>query len=563
MELKVWCDGIQRVVCGVSSGTTCQEVVFALAHATAQTGRFILIEKWRNSERLLAPTEHPLTVLSNWGEYANDVTFVMKRSEQNTNKTQYNLNNSINSSLLSPTHLSTVGIGGTGSPNRKVLFNNNNSNNNNKKSGFQQNSGCSSPSNSKPNPNQTSTPSLTQTPNPSSLKSNTNPNSSHNSNNISNNNEINKRVIDSTTNTTDLTQTKQQMNNKNNNNNTYESTTPTPTKTCSAANLRPRHPPPYSEAINSSSLITGQSTGSPTPNCTPNSGSSHSNQCPDSGSIVYTNKRRSVEPSPQTQSKQRTSSQQKELLLHRDAVRLVDMQKETMRTQEKEMLSLEQQITSIESKLLENELLINRYKEEMECAHQLWLDQEVMIDQLDHQMFGDELDELVDKAQCYEEEVTTLKRKLSSCEADIGDCRQSITKLMDQLEESDRLAKLSELDREETERQLAEQLRNKIRDQNKEFEAQKTDLQTLTNNIAQLDTVLAEKNTEVDRLLADLKEANIQGLALQTGDESHKFCTNSRQPFQQRSGSTRRIIGSPRELENAVATNKNPHGVWV
>lgn len=33
--------------------------------------------------------------------------------------------------------------------------------------------------------------------------------------------------------------------------------------------------------------------------------------------------------------------------------------------------------------------------------------------------------------------------------------------------------------------------------------------------------------------------------------------------FHNRPGSTRKIIGSPRQLENAVPTNKNPHGVWV
>lgn len=82
MELKVLVDGIQRVVCGVTSNTTCQEVVFALAHATGQTGRFMLLEKWRHNERLLAPSEHPIDVLAKWGEYANDVMFVMKRSEQ-------------------------------------------------------------------------------------------------------------------------------------------------------------------------------------------------------------------------------------------------------------------------------------------------------------------------------------------------------------------------------------------------------------------------------------------------------------------------------------------------
>jgi len=39
-----------------------QDIVYALAHATGQTGRFTLIERWRNNERLLAPNEHPLKV---------------------------------------------------------------------------------------------------------------------------------------------------------------------------------------------------------------------------------------------------------------------------------------------------------------------------------------------------------------------------------------------------------------------------------------------------------------------------------------------------------------------
>ena len=39
-----------------------QDVVYALAHATGKTGRFTLIESWRNNERLLAPQEHPLKV---------------------------------------------------------------------------------------------------------------------------------------------------------------------------------------------------------------------------------------------------------------------------------------------------------------------------------------------------------------------------------------------------------------------------------------------------------------------------------------------------------------------
>lgn len=84
MELKVWVEGIQRIVCGVTENTTCQvilnsfmlefatlclcsicfqDVVFALAHATGKSGRFTLIERWRNNERQLAPQENPMKVV--------------------------------------------------------------------------------------------------------------------------------------------------------------------------------------------------------------------------------------------------------------------------------------------------------------------------------------------------------------------------------------------------------------------------------------------------------------------------------------------------------------------
>ncbi|VTJ61126.1 Hypothetical predicted protein [Marmota monax] len=50
MELKVWVDGIQRVVCGVSEQTTCQEVVIALAQAIDLQGLELRVQ--RNAEEL-------------------------------------------------------------------------------------------------------------------------------------------------------------------------------------------------------------------------------------------------------------------------------------------------------------------------------------------------------------------------------------------------------------------------------------------------------------------------------------------------------------------------------
>lgn len=80
MELRVWVDGTQRVVCGVKLATTCQEIVFALAHATQQAGRFTMIERWRNNERLLSPNEQPLVTLQRWGEHMNEVEFILRKT---------------------------------------------------------------------------------------------------------------------------------------------------------------------------------------------------------------------------------------------------------------------------------------------------------------------------------------------------------------------------------------------------------------------------------------------------------------------------------------------------
>lgn len=36
MEVKVYVEGVQRIVCGVTEKTTCQEVVIALAQALSK-----------------------------------------------------------------------------------------------------------------------------------------------------------------------------------------------------------------------------------------------------------------------------------------------------------------------------------------------------------------------------------------------------------------------------------------------------------------------------------------------------------------------------------------------
>ncbi|XDV17908.1 hypothetical protein PO909_023701 [Leuciscus waleckii] len=80
MELKVWVDGIPRVVCGLSEDTSCQDVVIALAQAIGQTGRYVLIQKLRDKERQLVANERPLESLAKLGQLGNEVQFILRRT---------------------------------------------------------------------------------------------------------------------------------------------------------------------------------------------------------------------------------------------------------------------------------------------------------------------------------------------------------------------------------------------------------------------------------------------------------------------------------------------------
>ncbi|KAM6924922.1 ras association domain-containing protein 8 [Xenentodon cancila] len=80
MEVKVFVDGIPRVVCGVTEETTCQEVVLALAQARGQPGRYVLREKFKDFERCMVPDEHLLETLEKYGEQAKEVQLTLQHN---------------------------------------------------------------------------------------------------------------------------------------------------------------------------------------------------------------------------------------------------------------------------------------------------------------------------------------------------------------------------------------------------------------------------------------------------------------------------------------------------
>ncbi|VDM61337.1 unnamed protein product [Angiostrongylus costaricensis] len=82
MELKVNVDGVERSISGVSNETTCAQIIYALAHATSQKGRFVMIEKFKKKERRLSPVDKPMELLEKFREHRSNVSFVLKKVDE-------------------------------------------------------------------------------------------------------------------------------------------------------------------------------------------------------------------------------------------------------------------------------------------------------------------------------------------------------------------------------------------------------------------------------------------------------------------------------------------------
>ncbi|CAN9506699.1 unnamed protein product [Ophioblennius macclurei] len=102
MELKVWVDGVVRVISGLSLDTSCQDVVIALAQSIGQTGRYILILNLRGNERHLIAEDCPLQHLAQLGQLAADVQFVLRRTGPSLTESQETIASSRNADKLLP-----------------------------------------------------------------------------------------------------------------------------------------------------------------------------------------------------------------------------------------------------------------------------------------------------------------------------------------------------------------------------------------------------------------------------------------------------------------------------
>jgi Ras association domain-containing protein 7/8 len=158
-------------------------------------------------------------------------------------------------------------------------------------------------------------------------------------------------------------------------------------------------------------------------------------------------------------------------------------------------------------------------------------------------------------------EITLLRSKLANCETELLQCKNKIRLVMDELQLEQRALSRRNESRRQMEKSLMAEMERLQRDI--ELAKQSTELhhltaETLKKEVAALETAIIEKKKQVELLVAEMKEANLESLTIAPPEDLRTILEGPN-----KSGSTRKMIGSPRQLENAVPTNKNPHGVWV
>ncbi|XP_016982218.1 putative mediator of RNA polymerase II transcription subunit 26 [Drosophila rhopaloa] len=612
MELKVWVEGIQRIVCGVTVSTTCQDVVFALAHATGKVGRFTLIERWRNNERHLAPNENPMKLLLKWGEYANDVQFILQRSENKTQQQQQQQqqqNNNNNNFAVMTT--------------KKPLGPNNNNNNNKpaptlqkqksnvelsyrtkelKKSfgGYdakqfdnigivkgipqqqqqQQQLHSQSPTSGAPmsppvvlqeqlppQDNNNVTPLV-----PKHEKSLSNPldmsstggtppvaggangyNDFYN-NNSSSNQHIYSQLSKSSNELRRSSPNEMYYNNNNNisnNNNSPELYKQTPTISANGALVPPpyRDPPPP----RNSPMCQGQRLVSSNADTMSNASSStnpflsdyeqHSNH---NNNSINNNSQAMEEGETMFHATQYT-----------DLLQIIKFQREKLTAQQMELQKFDTEIVYLESKERDHAHELEAISREISKADQIFRQGS---EQLQTLQYVEEENELVKQQEkTLKSEIALLRSKLANCETELLQCKNKMRLLMDDIE-------LEQQQQQQTNRQTVERdflmemerIQSEIDQALHNTDTSNKTADSLKKELLMIEHAIAEKKRQVEQLVNEMKEVNLQSLTVTTTEEIKHLLEG---PNKQ--GSSRRIIGSPRQLETAVPTSKNPHGVWV
>lgn len=590
MELKVWVEGIQRIVCGVTVNTTCQDVVFALAHATGKVGRFTLIERWRNNERLLGPNENPLKLLLKWGEYSNDVQFILQRSDQpkNDNKIVQSVNNNTKNKLddieqqqqhqqqqqNKPAIVTTdflpldrtkdtrksFGLTETKQPENIGIV-----------KGIPQKQQTSSPSSMTTICHHISSPQKLKS---IDLTSVTSPIDDSLSSSLQND-DITVKLKPNEFNMADVRNSLDRKTNSNSNNNDSKNSNNSSMNISNNSNNETlmdvincnkiglstdlyKNAPPISA---NGALVPPPYRDPPPPRSSPLNHQQQQQQQQIQNSKKFDFKDNINMTSFYNLNEMGDVNENLiQNAQYKDLMQLIKFQREKISSQQADLTKYDAEIVYLENKERDQAQQLDAITREISKVDQLYRQGN---EQLQTLQYVEEENELVKQQEkTLKSEITLLRSKLANCETELLQCKNKIRLLMDDIQLEQRALNNRQKDnRQQMERNFlteVERIQMEIDQAIQSAEQSSKTAENLKKEVTIIENAIAEKKRQVEQLVNEMKEVNLQSLTVTTSEEIKHLLEGSNRP-----GSTRRILGSPRQLENAVPTSKNPHGVWV
>lgn len=119
-------------------------------------------------------------------------------------------------------------------------------------------------------------------------------------------------------------------------------------------------------------------------------------------------------------------------------------------------------------------------------------------------------------------EITLLRSKLANCETELLQCKNKICLLMDDIEVEQRALNQQQDSRKQLERRLfgeVERIQTEIDQAVVNSETINKTTEALKKEVSLIEKTIAEKKRQLERLVNELKEVNLQGLAIAPSDE--------------------------------------------
>jgi len=152
-------------------------------------------------------------------------------------------------------------------------------------------------------------------------------------------------------------------------------------------------------------------------------------------------------------------------------------------------------------------------------------------------------------------EIMQLKKRLAGTDVELQRTNTTLRRLGDEMRNMS-LEKTRQREQELVAE--ADRLQNEIKLLQKSSEDSANISQQLSKDVKEVEGQIRQRKSEVEQLIKEMREANMESLAISPPEESKQFLEGPPKP-----NSSRKMMGSPRQLETAVPTSRNPHGVWV